>query len=56
MQPGLSMLNTGGDFADGVIAFSGSMMGAEHFVSFDHKAVRLLSTAGEAAVLLPSRL
>jgi predicted nucleic-acid-binding protein len=53
VQAGLSLLNAGGDFADGVIAFTGRMMGAEHFVSFDRKAVRLLNAAGEAAMLLP---
>jgi predicted nucleic-acid-binding protein len=53
VQAGLSLLNAGGDFADGVIAFTGRMMGAEHFVSFDRKAVRLLNAAGEEAVLLP---
>jgi predicted nucleic-acid-binding protein len=53
VQAGLSLLNAGGDFADGVIAFTGRMMGAEHFVSFDRKAVRLLNAAGQETVLLP---
>lgn len=53
VQAGLALLNAGGDFADGVIAFTGRMMGAEHFVSFDRKAIRLLNASGEGAVLLP---
>ncbi len=53
VQAGLALLNAGGDFADGIIAFTGRMMGAEHFVSFDRKAVRLLNATGEEAVLLP---
>ena len=52
VQSGLAMLEAGGDFADGVIAFSGRMMGAEQFVSFDRKAVRILAERGEQALLL----
>ena len=39
---GLAMLDAGGDFADGVIAYEGSWLGADCFVSFDKKAVKLL--------------
>jgi predicted nucleic-acid-binding protein len=46
------MLNAGGDFADGVIAYEGSWLGAETFVSFDKKAVKLVEAQGEAARLL----
>ncbi len=53
VQAGLALMNAGGDFADGVIAFTGRMMGGEHFVSFDRKAVRLLVEDGQSAVLLP---
>jgi len=49
---GLAMLDAGGDFADGVIAYEGSWLGAESFVSFDRKAVKLLEAKGEAARLL----
>ena len=52
VQSGLAMLEAGGDFADGVIAFSGRMMGGEQFVSFDRKAVRILAERGEQALLL----
>lgn len=52
VEAGLTMLDAGGDFADGVIAFEGRRMGAETFVSFDRKAVGLLAAQGEAARLL----
>ncbi len=51
-EAGLVLLEAGGDFADGVIAFEGSQLGAETFVSFDKKAIRLLAKGGEAARLL----
>jgi predicted nucleic-acid-binding protein len=46
---GLAVLEAGGDFADGVIAFEGAWLGGETFVSFDKQAVTLLSMQGEAA-------
>ena len=49
MDAGLSVLEAGGDFADGVIAFDGRWFGAETFVSFDRKAVNLLSASGISA-------
>ena len=51
VEAGLAVADAGGDFADGVIAHEGRGMGSETFVSFDKKAVRLLSGAG-----LPARL
>ena len=39
VEAGLSALDAGGDFADGVIAHEGEWLGAEEFVSFDSKAV-----------------
>lgn len=53
VEAGLAILDTGGDFADGVIAYEGGWMGGETFVSFDKKAVRLLSAQGRSARLLP---
>ncbi len=41
-----------GDFADGVIAYEGSWLGGETFVSFDKKAVSLLVAQGQSARLL----
>ena len=46
---GLSILEAGGDFADGVIAYEGSWRGGETFVSFDKKAVALLRAQGQVA-------
>ena len=52
VEAGLRQLEDGGDFADGVIAFEGSRLGADEFVSFDRKAVRLVEAAGRSARLL----
>jgi len=49
---GLAVLEAGGDFADGAIAYEGAWLGGETFVSFDQKAVTLLSGQDEAARLL----
>jgi predicted nucleic-acid-binding protein len=51
-EAGLALLDAGGDFADGVIAFEGNWLGADTFVSFDRKAVRLMETQGESVRLL----
>ena len=51
-EAGLAMLDAGGDFADGVIAHEGSWLGADTFVSFDKKAVRLMEAQGKSARLL----
>ena len=46
VKAGLRVLDAGGDFADGVIAYEGHWLGAETFVSFDKKAVSLLAAQG----------
>ena len=51
-EAGLGLLDTGGDFADGVIAYEGRWLGADIFVSFDKKAVRLMEARGDSARLL----
>jgi predicted nucleic-acid-binding protein len=51
-EAGLALLDAGGDFADGVIAYEGSWLGADSFVSFDKKAVKLILAQGGAARLL----
>ena len=51
-EAGLALLDAGGDFADGVIAFEGNWLGADTFVSFDRKAVRLMEPQGESVRLL----
>lgn len=52
VEAGLALLEAGGDFADGVIAFDGQWLGGEVFVSFDRKAVKLLTAQGISAQLL----
>ena len=52
VEAGLSVLEAGGDFADGVIAYEGNWLGGETFVSFDKKAVALLKAQGQSARLL----
>jgi predicted nucleic-acid-binding protein len=52
VEAGLTVLDAGGDFADGAIAYEGHLLGAEEFVSFDKQAVRLLSSEGKRARLL----
>ena len=52
VEAGLKMFAAGGDFADGVNAYTGRKMaqGQAVFVSFDKKAVRLLSQQSIAAL------
>lgn len=52
VEAGLALLEAGGDFADGVIAYEGSWLGGETFVSFDKKAITLLAAQGHSARLL----
>jgi predicted nucleic-acid-binding protein len=52
VEAGLSVLDAGGDFADGVIAYEGNWLGAEEFVSFDSKAVSMLKSQGSRVRLL----
>lgn len=52
VEAGLSVLEADGDFADGVIAYEGSWLGGETFVSFDKKAIALLTAQGQSARLL----
>ena len=49
---GLTMLDAGGDFADGVIAYEGRWLGGETLVSFDRKCVEMLVAEGQPAKLL----
>ena len=52
IEAGLALLDAGGDFADGVIAYEGNWLGGETLVSFDKEAVKRLTTQGESARLL----
>jgi predicted nucleic-acid-binding protein len=52
VEAGLALLDMGGDFADGAIAYEGEWLGAAEFVSFDKQAVSLLKSQGKRARLL----
>jgi predicted nucleic-acid-binding protein len=52
VRAGLDMMEAGGDFADGVVAYTGrslALNGTAVFASFDQAAVRLLSQCGFSA-------
>jgi predicted nucleic-acid-binding protein len=51
-EAGLTLLDAGGDFADGAIGYEGSWLGADAFVSFDKRAVKLMQVQGGSARLL----
>ena len=51
-EAGLTLLEAGGDFGDGVIAYEGRWLGGDTFVSFDREAVKLIDAQGEAVRLL----
>jgi predicted nucleic-acid-binding protein len=53
VEAGLAMLEAGGDFADGVIAFDGRRLGGTIFATFDRQAVELLAATGAETRLLP---
>jgi predicted nucleic-acid-binding protein len=52
IEAGLALMDRGGDFADGVIAYEGGRLGGHVFTTFDRKAVRLIKEAGGEARLL----
>ena len=52
VEAGLILLEAGGDFADGVIAFEGLWLGAEAFSTFDKRAASLLEAKGVTVRLL----
>jgi predicted nucleic-acid-binding protein len=52
VETGLAVLDDGGDFTDGIMAHEGQWLGGEAFVSFDKKAVSVLSKQGIDAHLL----
>jgi predicted nucleic-acid-binding protein len=52
VEAGLAVLDAGGDFADGVIAFDGRRLGGSVFCSFDREAVELIVASGGEAHLL----
>jgi predicted nucleic-acid-binding protein len=50
-EAGLAQMKAGGDFADGVIAHEGGLLGGEVFVSFDKRAVKTILAQGGRARL-----
>lgn len=52
VEAGLSFMEAGGDFADGVIAFEGRRLGGDIFATFDRRAAALTEKAGRSAWLL----
>jgi predicted nucleic-acid-binding protein len=46
LEAGLALLEAGGDFADGIIAFEGRRLGGSIFASFDAKAVEFIAATG----------
>ena len=52
IEAGLAVLEVGGDFADGVIAYEGQWLGGDTFVSFDKKAIALLKANKQPTQLL----
>jgi predicted nucleic-acid-binding protein len=52
VEAGLALMDAGGDFADGIIAYEGNWLGAEIFTSFDKRAVKLMEARGESVRLL----
>lgn len=52
VEAGLAVLEAGGDFADGAIAYEGYWLGGETFMSFDKKAVAVLKSQGYTCELL----
>jgi predicted nucleic-acid-binding protein len=49
VEAGLMILEDGGDFADGIMAYESQWLGGETFMSFDEQAVALLSRRGVSA-------
>ncbi len=52
VEAGLTMLDAGGDFADGIIALEGRRKGGAIFLSFDRRAVAKVKAQGAQARLL----
>ena len=52
VEAGMTVMNAGGEFADGVMAYEGRWMGGETFVSFDKQAFPVAAVLGNKAKLL----
>jgi predicted nucleic-acid-binding protein len=55
VETGLAMLESGGDFADGMILWEGRRLGGEVFVTFDRKAASLTKALGGLTRLLSKK-
>lgn len=54
-EAGLTHLDAGGDFADGIIVFEGAKLGGKTFVTFDHGAAALARQQGADVHLISKR-
>ena len=52
VEAGMAVLNAGGEFTDGVMAYEGRWLGGETFVSFDKQASPVAVVLGNKAKLL----
>jgi predicted nucleic-acid-binding protein len=52
VEAGMAVLNAGGEFSDGVMAYEGRWLGGETFVSFDKQAFPVAVVLGNKAKLL----
>jgi predicted nucleic-acid-binding protein len=52
IEAGLRAMESGADFADGVIVYEGQWLGGETFVSFDRKAISAAGKQGIETTLL----
>ncbi len=52
VEAGLAFLDSGADFADGVIAHEGRQLGGDVFITFDKDAAAQTNRLGHAALLL----
>jgi predicted nucleic-acid-binding protein len=52
VEAGMAVLNAGGEFTDGVMAYEGRWLGGETFVSFDKQAFPVAVVLGNKAKLL----
>ncbi len=52
VEAGLVLLDEGGDFADGIIAFEGASLGGAMFATFDKDAAKRLKKLGRDTLLL----
>ncbi len=52
VEAGLALLDLGGDFADGIMAFEGASLGGTTFATFDKDAAKQLKKLGCDSLLL----